>query len=295
MILSMTGYGEAQRTIDGVSYALELKSLNNRYFKATIKLPEHLAVFESEIEKLLRERLDRGSVTYVLRVRDNRADAAQEINIAAVKSYLGQLDKSMASLGNAAMRIDLAGILSLPGVVQPPEINEAERQRQWDIISALTEEGIKHLLGMRKTEGQAIREDLLGHCRQIREHLAVIAKQAPQVIQDYHQRLLQRTNELLAQSKLQLSLDDLRREVAVYAERCDINEEIARLTSHLDQFGKLCDSNEQAGRKLDFLTQEMLREANTIGSKANDSTIAHRIIDIKGAIDRLKEQVQNVE
>jgi uncharacterized protein (TIGR00255 family) len=291
----MTGYGEAQRTTDGVSYALELKSLNNRYLKATIKLPEHLAVFESEVEKLLRERLDRGSITYVLRVRDNRADAAQEINVAAVKSYLSQLEKGMTSLGNAAVRIDLAGILALPGVVQPPEISEVERQRQWDILSSLTEEGIKHLLGMRRTEGQAIREDLLKQCRQIREHLVVIGERAPLVVQDYHQRLLQRTNELLAQSKLQLSLDDLRREVAVFAERCDINEEIARLTSHLDQFAKLCDSDEQAGRKLDFLAQEMLREANTIGSKANDSTIAHRIIDTKGAIDRLKEQVQNVE
>ncbi len=292
MILSMTGYGEANRSEDGVAYALELKSLNNRYLKTSIKLPEHLSVFESEVEKLLRERLDRGSVTFVLRVRDTRADAAQEINVAAVQSYINQLSKVSTKV---AVQIDVAAILALPGVVQPPEISEAERERQWKIIAGLADEAIKHLLGMRQAEGLAIREDLLGHCRQIRTRLALIAERAPEVVQEYHQRLLQRANELLAQSKLQLELDDLRREIAVFSERCDISEEIARLTTHLDQFARLCDSSERAGRKLDFLAQEMLREANTIGSKANDSAIAHNVIDIKGAIDRLKEQVQNVE
>lgn len=293
MILSMTGYGEAHHSDDGVAYALELKSLNNRYLKTSIKLPEHLSVFESEVEKLLRGRLDRGSVTFVLRVRDNRADAAQEINVAAVQSYVSQLKKVVS--GDTGMQIDVAAILALPGVVQPPEISEAERERQWKIIAGMADEAVKHLLSMRQEEGRAIREDLLGHCGQIRGRLGMIAERAPQVVQDYHQKLLQRANELLAQSKLQLELDDLRREIAVYAERCDISEEIARLTSHLDQFARLCDSSEQSGRKLDFLAQEMLREANTIGSKANDSAIAHNVIEIKGAIDRLKEQVQNVE
>ncbi|HOA74952.1 MAG TPA: YicC family protein [Phycisphaerae bacterium] len=292
MILSMTGYGEAQHVEDGVAYALELKSLNNRYLKTSIKLPEHLSVFESEVEKLLRERLDRGSVTFVLRVRDHRADAAQEINVAAIQSYLAQLGKVTT---DAAVQIDVAALLALPGVIQPPEISEAERERQWKVIASLADEALKHLLSMRQAEGLAIREDLLGHCRQIRTRLAVIAERAPQVVREYHEKLLARANELLAQSRLQLELDDLRREIAVFAERCDISEEIARLTSHLDQFAKLCDSSERAGRKLDFLAQEMLREANTIGSKANDATIAHNVIEIKGAIDRLKEQVQNVE
>lgn len=291
MILSMTGYGEAQRVEEGVAYALELKSLNNRYLKTTIKLPEHLSVFESEVEKLLRERLDRGSVTFVLRVRDNRADAAQEINVAALQSYLAQL----SNVACPTMQIDVASLLALPGVIQPPQISEAERERQWSIIAGLADEAIKHLLAMRQAEGQAIRDDLLGHCRYIRERLATIAERAPTVPKEYQQRLLQRANELIAEAKLQLELDDLRREISVFAERCDISEEIARLTTHLDQFARLCDGKEQAGRKLDFLAQEMLRETNTIGSKANDATIAHQVIEIKGAIDRLKEQVQNVE
>lgn len=292
MILSMTGYGEAQHSDDGVAYVLELRSLNNRYFKASIKLPEALSVFESEVEKLLRTRLSRGSVTYNLRIRDTRAEAAQEINVAAVESYVKQLGKLSTSV---PVQIDLAVILALPGVCQPAGLDEAERERQWKVLESMTVEVMNRLIEMRRIEGKVLRDDLLAQCAQIRKHLAAIAERSPVVLKEYHQRLLNRANELLNEAKLQLQLDDVKREVALYAERCDINEEISRLGSHLDQFEKLCDSRELAGRKLDFLAQELLRETNTIGSKANDAAIAHHIVEIKGAIDRLKEQVQNVE
>jgi len=292
MILSMTGYGEVQHSDDGVSYVLELRSLNNRYFKASIKLPESLSVFESEVDKLLRTRLSRGSVTYNLRMRDTRAEAAQEINVAAVESYVKQLGRLSTAV---PVQIDLAVILALPGVCQPPGLDEAERERQWKVLESMTVEAMNLLIEMRRVEGKVLRDDLLTQCSQIRKHLAAIAERSPVVLKEYHQRLLNRANELLGEAKLQLQLDDVKREVALYAERCDINEEIARLGSHLEQFEKLCDSRELAGRKLDFLAQELLRETNTIGSKANDAAIAHHIVEIKGAIDRLKEQVQNVE
>ncbi len=292
MILSMTGYGDVHYSDSHVSYVLELRSLNNRYFKVNIKLPEHLAIFEPEIEKLLRTRLTRGSITCSLRLRNTSADAAQEINLPALQSYLAQLSKLPA---DARLQIDLGSLLVLPGVCEPPEMNDAERERQWKILAQMTQEAMERLIEMRKVEGKAIRDDLISQCEQIREHLKIVATLAPQVLKEYHQRLLQRANELIREAKLQLQLDDLKREVALYAERCDINEEISRLGSHLDQFEKLCDSSEYAGRKLDFLAQELLREANTIGSKANDATIAHHIVEIKGSIDRLKEQVQNVE
>lgn len=292
MILSMTGYGEAQHNEDGVSYALEIRSLNGRYLKISIKLPEALSLFEPEVEKLLRHRLTRGSVFYTLRIRDNTPQAAQEINPAALASYVRQLQAVALS---GPVQIDLAALLALPGVCQPPEIDEATRERQWKALSELTHRVLDHLIGMRRTEGKSLCEDLIKHCRQIREHLAGVAARAPVVLKEYNQRLLQRTNELIADGRLQLQMDDLKREVAVYAERCDVNEEITRLSSHLDQFESLCRGGEQAGRKLDFLAQELLREANTIGSKANDAQIAHHVVEIKGAIDRLKEQVQNVE
>jgi len=291
MILSMTGYGEVQHSDNSVSYVLELRSLNSRYFKVSIKLPEHLSIFESEVEKLLRAKLSRGSVFYHLRVRDTSAEAAQEINQAALKSYLDQI----LAVADGNTQIDLASLLELPGVCQPPALSETQRNHQWSVIEQITERALDHMIDMRRAEGRSLCNDLISQCTQIREHLVEVAQRAPTVLQEFNAKLVQRANALIAEAKLELKLDDVRREVAIYAERCDINEEIARLGSHLDQFEQLCQTGERAGRKLDFLAQELLREANTIASKSNDSTIAQHIVEIKGSIDRLKEQVQNVE
>jgi uncharacterized protein (TIGR00255 family) len=148
---------------------------------------------------------------------------------------------------------------------------------------------------MRQREGGALFEDLMKHAQLIQRSLTEISKRAPFVIEDYHKKLTQRVNQLMSKAELQVNQQDLLREVAVFAERADISEEIQRLTTHLDSFEQSCRTGEHAGRKLDFITQEMLREANTIASKANDADIARHIVEIKGAIDRLKEQVQNVE
>ena len=191
--------------------------------------------------------------------------------------------------------IDMATILMLPGVCQPRQIDDEARHAQWQVVQQLAEQALDRLLAMRREEGQALRLDLLTQCQAIRDHLDVVARRAPSVIQEYHQRLARRVQELCAGATLELSKADLAREVAVFAERSDVNEELARLASHLDQFVQLCDSKEHAGRKLDFIAQEMLREANTIGSKANDGEIAREIVEVKSRIDRLKEQVQNVE
>jgi len=293
MILSMTGYGDAQTSREGVHYALEIRTLNNRYFKAVIKLPEPLQFLEADVERLLRSRLGRGSVSYTLRIRDESPQAAYEINAAALDSYLEQVRRVAA--GDKAISIDLATILLLPGVCQPRELDPQQRQEQWQVIEQLTNEALDRLLAMRRREGQALREALLEYCGQMRKHLASVAERAPAVVSDYQERLRQRVETLLAGGEFHVAQDDLIREVAVFAERCDIREELDRLDSHLGQFVALCDSNEHAGRKLEFLSQEMLREANTIASKANDATIAAHVVELKALIDRLKEQVQNVE
>lgn len=292
MILSMTGYGDAQLTEQGVSYALEIRSVNNRYFKPNIKLPEHLQFLEAEAEKMLHARLGRGSINLSLRVRDTSAQAAYEINTAALQAYLDKLAKVKHA---GPVSLDLAAIVALPGVCQPPEMDETLRERQWAIVEKMTAQALDRLLAMRAAEGKALRDDLLKHTASIREHLAALRERTPTVVEDYQKRLTTRVNDLLSSQKIQLAQQDLAREVALFAERCDVNEEISRLTCHLDQFDKACDSKEHAGRKLDFLAQEMLREANTIGSKANDATIAGHIVEVKASIDRLKEQVQNVE
>jgi len=293
VIQSMTGFGEAQHHEPGLTYTLEIRSLNNRYFKPAIKLPEPLQFLEANVEKLLRSRLGRGSVTYTLRLRSETVEAAHDINTAALEWYLGRLRQVQPPGGPVS--IDMATILTLPGVCQPRQVDDDARHAQWQTIRQLTEEALDRLLAMRREEGQALRLDLLTQCQAIREHLDVVARRAPSVIQEYHQRLARRVGELTAGATLELNKADLAREVAVFAERSDVNEELARLASHLDQFVQLCDSKEHAGRKLDFIAQEMLREANTIGSKGNDGEIAREIVEVKSRIDRLKEQVQNVE
>ena len=148
---------------------------------------------------------------------------------------------------------------------------------------------------MRKYEGRALREDLLSHVAKLREYMVFLRDRSPEVIKLYQDRLRQRVETLLSDVRISLDKQDLLKEIAIFAERCDISEEIARFMSHLDQFANLCDSKELAGRKLDFLSQEMLREANTIGSKATDTEISRRVVEVKSLIDRIKEQVQNVE
>lgn len=293
MIHSMTGYGAAEHEGDGVSYRLEVRSLNNRYLKANIRLPEHLQMFEADVEKLLRERLHRGSVNYTLSLRDGAAEAVPEINVSVLEAYLSQL-RGVAG-GQASVTLDLAAALQLPGVCQPVELDEPARQRYWAILQRLTEGALDRLIVMRQSEGSAIREDLLAHCKAIEEHAAAVGADAPRIVEEYARRLQQRVNMLLAEAQLELDRDDLMREVAIFAERCDVSEELARLMSHVQQFVAACDAREYVGRKLDFLAQEMLREANTIGSKANDAQISRHVVEIKGLIDRLKEQIQNVE
>lgn len=296
MIQSMTGYGDAYHDDNGVSYALEIRSLNNRYLKTVIKLPEHLQFLEPEIERMLRQRLARGSVTYVLRVRNTSADAAYEINTAALQSYLAQVQKVCQDTGgDGEIAIDPTALLTMPGVCQPRVAGDKEKERWTAIIRDLTDRAIDQVIQMRRSEGQALRDDLLGHLGSLQEHIGFIQGRAPEVVKLYQERLRQRVEILLADVKLNLDKQDLLKEIAIFAERCDISEEIARFTSHIGQFTKLCDSEELSGRKLDFLAQEMLREANTVGSKANDTEIAKRIVEVKSLIDRLKEQVQNVE
>lgn len=291
MILSMTGFGEAQQEEAGHSYHLEIRAVNNRYFKASIRLPDSYAFLEADVERLLRQRLTRGSVNVHLYVRDLSAAAAGQINTQAVHEYLEQL----RPFRSPDTTIDLAALLALPGVVQTRELTDVEREHVWSIVSRLTTQALDRLMEMRAVEGRALAADLRSHCERIRTHLDAIGARTPGVVDEYRKRLMDRINELIASSNVRLAEEDLIREVAIYAERSDISEEITRLGAHLKQFDGYISASEPTGRTLDFLTQEMLREANTIGSKAGDAEIARRIIEIKSAIDRLKEQVQNVE
>ncbi len=294
MIQSMTGYGMAEHVEDGYAFTAELRSVNHRYLKLTYKLPEAWQFAERDIEAVLRGQLNRGSVTCVLRVRSQADDGPGRLNAAVLQQYVQQLLAVTVPEGVQAT-IDLASLAALPGVTQAEDIEASQRDHKIAILRELFVRATGALSAMRLQEGAALKEALDGFCRDVRDRISIVAERAPCVVDEYHARLQTRVEQLLAGGKFELQAEGLAREVAIYAERCDIGEELTRLDSHLDQFAGLCKKKEPVGRTMDFLTQELLREANTIASKSNDAIISRTIIEVKGLIDRLKEQVQNVE
>ena len=294
MTRSMTGFGTAQRDIAGALYSVEIRSLNSRHFKAMIRLPELWSAFEGNIEKRLHDRLRRGTIHLTVRMKTPSPDVAYQVNATVLERYIEQLEIIRPDRYDLALRLDLGSLLTLPGVSTPPEMDQMIR-KGWPQWTAMIDEAIDAVLAMRAKEGKTIAADLTANCAVIKKQLAAIAERAPKVSQDYHQRLKRRVEELTGSAEVALNPQDLAREVAVFAERSDIAEEISRLRSHLVQFQTSTEQQDEPGRKLDFIAQEMLREANTIAAKANDTDIARAVVEIKTAIDRIKEQVQNVE
>lgn len=294
MIQSMTGYGAAEVAHDGVSYAVEIRAVNHRYLKLSIKLPEHLQFLEIDVDRQLRPKLARGSVLYTLRTRQDMQAGQRALNLEALQQYVVALTSVRVPEG-VTPTIDLAAVASLPGVCEGPALDEETRRTHAKVVAELTESALDQVSAMRRQEGQALRADLAACCGAIRRELKQIFERAPVVIEEYHERLRQRVLTLTRAAQLELDADSLAKEVAVFADRADISEEITRLRSHLDQFDQICERDESIGRTLDFLAQELLREANTIASKSNDAAIARGVVEIKRWIDRLKEQVQNVE
>lgn len=292
MIRSMTGYGEASAHVNGVHYFLDVRTLNNKYFKSTIRLPEEFQALEAELEARLRERISRGSVVLSANCTDESESAAHDINRKALNKYLEQLQ----GLGVGG-QTDLAVLLQLPGVLQPPLHDDAKMERIKATFLGLLDQALDQLLAMREREGRALVEDLRQHHALIAERLRDVAARAPEVVAEYQRRLKSRIETMLNDANVRVDTVDLIKEIAVYAERTDIAEEIKRLTGHLDQFLALLTSTDRRplGRTLDFLAQEMLREANTIASKSPDAQVSRCAVEIKGAIDRIKEQAANLE
>ena len=301
MIRSMTGFGDASAQIDGVHYHVEVRSLNNKSFTATISLPEHQQALEAPIDAVLRRTLNRGTITFTAAVADTSASAAMEVNHEALSRYIEQVLAAPAMSANAASRervsIDAANLLSLPGVLRPPSDESDRLKKAVTVLEDLAGKACEKLVAMREREGEALLVDLLGERDAIVERLGEIREKAPAVVLAYETRLRERIDALLTEAGVALQPVDVIREIASYAERTDIAEEISRLGGHMEQFAQLLSAKDlkPIGRTLDFLAQEMLREANTIASKSPDSEISKRTVEIKGSIDRIKEQVQNVE
>lgn len=296
MIRSMTGFGEASAQVDGVHYFLEIRALNSKYLKAVIRLPDEFQGLEAEIEGELRRLVTRGTVTVSASCTDAGETAAHDINHRALERYIEQIRKA-PMVAEGLVTLDVASLLSLPGVLQPPANEEARLDNARKVFLDLLARACRNMTTMRQTEGRSLSEELSRQRDLMADRLTVIAARAPAVAEEYARRLKQRIEQMLQQAELKVEPVEMIKEIAVYAERTDINEEISRLKGHIEQYSELISTEDPkpVGRTLDFLTQEMLREANTIASKSPDSQVSRAIIEVKGAIDRIKELVQNVE
>lgn len=289
----MTGHGEAAVQSDAGHCRVEIRTVNNRHFKLALRCPEGFQQLEAEFERVVRESVSRGTVYLSVRVEQSAAESGPRLNTELLKSYWSQLNQICHELSVPAP--DPTRLLELPGVLKDGFGDSQVVESLWPLIEQTVREATIHLQEFRRKEGAATAGELRQLCRSVEETLARVVTMAPQVARDYHEKLLQRTRDLLAGSEIRLEPADVLREVALYADRCDIHEEITRLKSHIHQFLALVESGTSAGRKLDFLCQEMFREVNTIGSKANHIGLSHSAVEMKSNIERIREIVQNVE
>lgn len=295
MIRSMTGFGDARQELGGATYTVEVRSVNHRYLKVAVRLPEDLAPLEGPIEEQVKGLVQRGSVTVRCAAELTEALPTPTIDQDALEAYLRAIHQAALRAGQhpsdlSHPTIDMAGLLQLPGVLRTPSQDARLRQAR-QAFSQLLTQACQKMIDMRQREGAALHQELVALCQQVKDALHTIAEHAPQVSAQYEQRLRARIEQLLPDAEP----IDIVREVAAYAERCDVNEEISRLDGHVQQFLATLQRDGPVGRTLDFIAQEMLREANTIASKSPDATLSRAAIDAKAAIDRIKEQVQNVE
>ncbi len=293
VLLSMTGFGEAREQADKILCRVELRSVNNRHFKLALRCPDRFANLENEFERMLRETISRGSVSLVIRFERSANTNTPQINPAALSDYWHQLQRISQNLGTETPQ--LGSLITLPGVLDSGDFDDETVQKLWPVIERTVRAAAVHMGEFRKREGASMAIELQAQCSVIDAQVEHITSMAPQVIVEYRDKLLQRVSDLVKDLGSRLGPSDVLREVALFADRCDITEEITRLRSHLSQFRKLVDDQSSQGRKLDFMCQELFREVNTIGSKANHVGIAHSAVEAKVAIERMREIVQNVE
>ncbi len=293
-VRSMTGQGTGRVESELGSLTVELRSVNQRGLRVSPRMGELLSPLESRFEQLIRSQLKRGALQASVRFAPSAAILPTMINSEVVIAYVAQLRQIRTSIG-LQDPIDPTGLLQLPGVISGTEGAAIDPEAVWPLLQEATELALQSLDEMRAVEGAAMAVQLRLDAASISEQLRQITVLAPRVVVQHRDRLEGRVTRYLEQRGLEVTQLDLLREVQLFADRCDISEEITRLSSHLQLFADTLGGSEASGRKLDFIIQEMFRETNTIGSKASDAQIAALVVEIKCALERMRELVQNLE
>lgn len=295
MLISMTGQGQSRRIAGAMEISVEVRAVNNRFFKLQLRTSEVLSRLEPEIEALARQHVRRGSLNMTVYVNREARASDYRLQEVAIASYLEQCRAIAANVGIDA-GVTLGQLLALPGVVAESQTEDREPSDELaqETLMAVAE-ALDCLNRMRESEGSHMSTELREQVEKINVLKVTIEEKAPLVIDDYRERLRLRVQQGLSLVGVDVHASDVLRETQIFADKADVREEIVRLRSHTRQFAHLLDEKESQGRKLDFLIQEMFREANTIGSKAGDSEIAQRVVDIKAIIEQMRELVQNAE
>ncbi|MDD6012324.1 MAG: YicC family protein [Oscillospiraceae bacterium] len=292
MIRSMTGFGRAQENIDGMSITVEIKSVNHRYFDFSSRVPRNYGFLDEKLKSYVQSCVSRGKIECYVQIEELESDdCIVSVNHSLAGGYI-------AALRELSERYALTDDVTVSTIAKYHDIfsvhkSEADEQRIWQAVKSVADEAVASFVAMREKEGEKLRDDILSRCDLILENVSFIEERSPETVKEYNEKLLERMKSVLGD----VSVDEQRllTEAAIYADKIAVAEETVRLRSHVAQMHEFMESKTAIGRKMDFLVQEFNREANTIGSKAQDVAIAKKVIDIKAEIEKIREQVQNIE
>lgn len=292
MIKSMTGFGRAQETIDGMNITVEMKSVNHRYFDFSSRVPRVYGFLEEKLKSYIQSYVSRGKLECYVQIETLEIeDCVVSVNHSLASGYIDALKE-------LSEKYELPDDITVSSVAKYHDIfsvhkTEADEERIWNAVRAVTDKALASFVSMREKEGEKLKADILSRCDIILENVKFIEERSPQTVAEYNNKLLERMKNVLGD--VQVDEQRLLTEAAIYADKIAVAEETVRLRSHIEQMHEFMDSEIAIGRKTDFLIQEFNREANTIGSKAQDVEIARKVIDIKAEIEKIREQVQNIE
>ncbi len=292
MVMSMTGFGRAEISVGTRDIIVEIKSVNHRYYEFSCRTGRGYSFLEDKLKKYVGEKVSRGKVDMYVSVTENDDTAVEvELNRPLAKGYIDAM-RTLADDYQIKEDISVSVLARINDIFQihrPPTDEEAV----FSDVKVAVDEALSHFLDMRRAEGEKLKEDILSRAEHIVSIVGEIEERSPVTVQEYRDRLYTKLKDVLQSN----NIDDQRilTEAAIFADKVAVDEETVRLRSHFDQMKSFLDSDQPIGRKLDFIVQEMNREANTIGSKVTDSILAHKVVDIKGEIEKIREQVQNIE
>ena len=292
MIRSMTGYGRGQETVNGLSIVVEIKSVNHRYYEYFSRLPRAYSFLDDKLKNYLQQRITRGKVDVFVQIDALEAAGSEVVvNHALAESYLQALQQ-MASRYKVRDDVSVTNLSRYPDVLTVRQV-ALDEDVVWEAVQVVTDQALDRFVAMREQEGARMREDVLSRADTILSAVAAVEARSPQTVKEHMDKVTARMRELLDGA----AVDEARllTEAAIYADKVAVAEETVRLRSHIDQLHQLMDSGEAVGRKLDFLVQEMNRETNTIGSKCSDLELTRIVVDVKAEIEKIREQIQNIE